>query len=226
MFQWSCHTIAKPGAEPVHEEWINTSETYPNLKFARSLMEHVGRKGTLMTWSAYENTQLKSVFNKLEELGNPDPELRSWLEWAAAHIKGDDSMIVDMNDLCLRYYFHPYMGGRTSIKVTLPAVLQSTTSERIISWLKAEQLYDTDDDGVIINPYNLLPPFEIIDKAEHIKDGSGAMRGYQDMLYGKHSKDPAKHELYKKALLKYCKLDTLAMVVIWEHWNSLNLLNL
>lgn len=222
MFQWSCHTIAKPGAEPVHEEWINTDETYPNLIFARSLMEHVGRKGTLMTWSAYENTQLKNVFQKLEELGNPDPELSNWLEWAAAHTKGDDSMIVDMNELCLHHYFHPYMGGRTSIKVTLPAVLQSTTAKKIINWLKAEELYDTDEDGEIINPYELLPPFEIFEKAERIKDGAGAMRGYQDMLYGKHSSDPVKRELYKKALLKYCKLDTLAMVVIWEHWIGMN----
>jgi hypothetical protein len=31
---------------------------------------------------------------------------------------------------------------------------------------------------------------------------------------------PADHrELIRSALLKYCELDTLAMVMIWEYWN-------
>jgi hypothetical protein len=41
------------------------------------------------------------------------------------------------------------------------------------------------------------------------------------MLYGKNSGNAAIKEKYKNALLKYCKLDTLAMVIIWEHWNNL-----
>ena len=28
-------------------------------------------------------------------------------------------------------------------------------------------------------------------------------------------------EKIKSALLRYCELDTFAMVMIWEHWNNL-----
>lgn len=35
---------------------------------------------------------------------------------------------------------------------------------------------------------------------------------------GKNRGDSVVKEKYKNALLKYCKLDTLAMVIIWEHW--------
>ena len=28
---------------------------------------------------------------------------------------------------------------------------------------------------------------------------------------------------YSGALKKYCKLDTLAMVIIWEHWSNLKI---
>jgi hypothetical protein len=46
------------------------------------------------------------------------------------------------------------------------------------------------------------------------------MRAYQDMLYGFAKNDPKKKESIKNALLAYCKLDTLAMVVIYEHWRG------
>jgi hypothetical protein len=113
------------------------------------------------------------------------------------------------------------MGGRTSIKVTLPAVLQSTTSTKIRNWLTAENLFGLTENNAIINPYDLLPKIDIMEKAESVKDGSGAMRAYQDMLYGAHNANDEIKERYKNALLKYCKLDTLAMVIIWEHWMNL-----
>ncbi len=40
------------------------------------------------------------------------------------------------------------------------------------------------------------------------------------MLYGLAKNDPAKKALLREALRIYCKLDTLAMVVIWEHWRG------
>jgi hypothetical protein len=171
-----------------------------------------------MTWSPYENTMLKDIFRSLQEQGVDDPKLFGWLERTAKHFEEDTTSIVDMNKLALKYYFHPRMGGQTSIKVTLPAVLLSSNSARIENWLRAENLFEKDGKGKVRNPYELLPHIEIFDEAEKIKDGAGAMRAYQDMLYGKNSGNVAIKEKYKNALLKYCKLDTLAMVIIWEHW--------
>lgn len=126
-----------------------------------------------------------------------------------------------MNKLALWYYFHPMMGGRTSIKVTLPSVLSVVNSRRVNSWLEKEELYAMTDAGGLKDPYQLLPQIEIMDRAESVKDGSGAMSAYQDMMYGKDKNDPKIKKLYKNALLRYCKLDTLAMVIIWEHWMHL-----
>ena len=110
IFQWSCHTIKQPGAEPINKEWINVDELYPNFRFAEALMEHVGDTGTLMTWSLYENTMLLDIFKSMQELGIKDPKLLAWLKNTAKHFKDDTTRIVDMNKLALKYYFHPSMG--------------------------------------------------------------------------------------------------------------------
>jgi hypothetical protein len=221
LFQWSCHVIRKPGAEPEHHEWINTEEFYPNFEFAKTLKELIGYEGTILTWSSYENTQLKYLIKTLEESNINEPELLNWLRHVAQLEKGGETMILDMNKLALHYYFHPIMGGKTSIKVTLPAVLHATRSERIKSWLSKEELLKISDTNTILNPYDLLPKIEIMEKSESVKDGSGAMRAYQDMLYGAFYDNAEIKQQYRDALLKYCKLDTLAMVIIWEHWINL-----
>jgi hypothetical protein len=151
-----------------------------------------------------------------------EDELAQWLE-SIVLSKNGGSRILDMNKLTLDYYFHPRMGGRTSIKVTLPAVLQAFSSSRIKSWLEQENLYERKEGGEVTDPYKLLPePMPIYDgKRIKVAEGSGAMLAYQDMLYGIHKDNEAVKNQYVDALKRYCKLDTLAMVIIWEHWMSL-----
>ena len=54
-----------------------------------------------------------------------------------------------------------------------------------------------------------------------VKNGGDAMVAYRDMLYGVSKDNPAAKQAYNEALKQYCKLDTLAMVVIWQHWQYL-----
>ena len=221
MFQWSCHTIETAGAEPVHKGWLSTDGNYPNVNFATSLRAHIGDTGTVLTWSPYENTQLKTLlymFKQLEDRG-----MVGWLETIVNLKNGRISRQLDMHDLANKFYFHPRMGGRTSIKVTLPAALLSTTSERVKRWLKAEGLYAVDDQHLIIDPYQLLPEPDVAINGKTLKvaEGGGAMRAYQDMVYGAGREDAAVKKEYSSALERYCRLDTLAMVIVWEHWKSL-----
>jgi hypothetical protein len=51
-----------------------------------------------------------------------------------------------------------------------------------------------------------------------VNEGGMAMRAYLDMLYGRYRNDAQRREALATALKRYCKLDTLAMVIIWEHW--------
>ena len=42
------------------------------------------------------------------------------------------------------------------------------------------------------------------------------MKAYNDMMYG----DASNKEKLKNQLLEYCKLDTMAMVIIWTYWKT------
>jgi hypothetical protein len=53
-----------------------------------------------------------------------------------------------------------------------------------------------------------------------VTDGVGAMRAYQDMLFGLNKDNLALRDSMRDALLAYCKLDTAAMVMIWEYWKQ------
>ncbi len=65
-----------------------------------------------------------------------------------------------------------------------------------------------------------LPPLPIGEKDEVVREGTGAMRVYQEMMYGRAQDNPELREEYRRLLLQYCKLDTLAMVLLWKHWST------
>ena len=176
-----------------------------------------------MTWSAYENTQLAYLYRHLALNNIDEPELSEWLLKTAKIDDLGGERLLDLNKVALNYYYHPNMGARTSIKVTLPAVLESAgSSVRIRKLLQAEGLYELDETGDIVDPYSLLPEIKPMDeaeeaeKSERVSQCTGAMIAYQKMAYGGLGDD--ERNRYRNALLKYCGLDTLAMVLIWEYW--------
>jgi len=225
IFQWSCHTLFEDGIIK-HSEWLNADDYYPNFDFARTLKNQIGNKGTVLTWSSYENTQLRAIKNTLEESEEIDGELMQWLESIiVVDKKEEDNRILDMHDLAKLYYFHPLMGGRTSIKVVLPAVLRETNNSESLTLLQNENLYKVDDNGKLIDPYKLLEERIIEDTKSltiKVRNGGDAMVAYREMLYGISRKNQNAKTAYAEALKKYCKLDTLAMVVIWFHWKDLS----
>jgi len=224
-FQWSCHTLKEKGGELSHSEWINVSDGFPNFEFAKSLMDTIKLEGSFMMWATHENTVLRDIYYQMEEYGYSNQKLWNWLSSIIKFDKGDSGRFIDMNRMTLDHYFHPSMKGRTSIKVTLPAVLKQTKSEKIASWLKSFSpgidLLHYDENGGIQNPYDFLPTLEFVEDAEKVKDGTGAMRAYQEMLYGLNKGNADIKDEWMSALLRYCKLDTLAMAIIWEHWNDI-----
>ena len=217
-FQWSCHSIPTPGAEVVHLEWINIEESYPNFEFARSLKKIINGSGTVFVWSHFEATALKDVRRQLALYGQTDHDLATWLD----NIASDHGPLVDLYELAKEHYFHPRMGGSLSIKYVLPAVWFENEKIRNHPWFSQ---YVREKDGRLLEPYEALDPLPfgddaIEDEGEAVREGTGAIRTYQEMMYGFRKSDAAFRNTYKQLLLNYCKLDTAAMVMIWMHWNG------
>jgi len=114
------------------------------------------------------------------------------------------------------------MGGSVSIKKVLPAVWFNNEALRKHPWFVT---YCKEEDGHLLEPYKTLAslPFgdnESADEIEAVREGTGAIRTYQEMMFGARRSEPLFREAMKKLLLNYCKLDTAAMVMVWMHWTG------
>lgn len=207
-FQLSCHTVASPGAEPTHREWLNDGRIWCNGRFAQALRDTIGDHGTVLTWASHEASVIRHIANDLEKFEPEAVELINWLRDL-----DEGPRIFDLNELTLQSYFHPDMGGRTSVKVVLKALSKHDAELRaqLARWMDLTVAPDQ-------SPYDALPSLEVDGLALTVADGTGAMAAYEQMMYGAGKTDKAIRAAWRELLLRYCKLDTLAMVLIWEHW--------
>lgn len=249
-YQWSLHYYNNDGILQ-HDEWINTTDAFPNFKFAESLFNKTKASKTILIWSHYEKTVLKEILNqhvfykanKVDGVDLMSDAVVEWLEkWAS--INDEDTWVTDMEKMCKKYYFHPDAKGRSSIKPILPAVLNETTAKETIALLEnfseGLNLFHKEN-GKVQDPYHYLPKINLdgikqdFDELEEngsdylpggdssdyiVKNGGAAMRAYQDMMYGFAKEKPSQKDDIKNLLLQYCKLDTLAMVIIWKYWEE------
>ena len=206
-FQWSAHTVDSLGATPRHDEWLNTTAVWPNQSFAESLRGAIGDEGPVLTWSHFEASTLKEIVADLEKFGRNVPELVAWMHDVF------ERRIVDLHTWAQPDYYHPGMRGRTSIKVVLEALWRTDPMMRcqFEEWtgLVADPASD---------PYLALPPVEINGVLQDVHEGTGAMRAYQEMMYGADKHDASIRDKWSALLKQYCRLDTLSMVLILEHW--------
>ena len=164
-------------------------------------------------WSHHERTVLRAIRRELVETGG-DAELVRWLTSRVSEEARQP--FVDMNRLCLLHYCHPAMKGRTSIKPVLNAIWTDDASVRA-----RFPEYIKERDGQLLSPYDALDSIEVAGKVDVVREGTGAVRAYQDLLYGESRGNAAAKERYSQVLRQYCQLDTAAMVIIWEHWRRL-----
>ncbi|WP_145346181.1 DUF2779 domain-containing protein [Rosistilla ulvae] len=153
---------------------------------------------------------------------------------------GDRDM-VDLRELVARHYYHPRMRGSQSIKYVLPAVL---TDSAFLQEKYSYPIYGYEVDSrssqnfsrqtwiqfredTVIDPYELLPAvFDDIDREtwnefwtdEDIRGGGAAMAAY--LRLQQETLPQGYRKKVEQGLLKYCELDTLAMVMIVESWRN------
>jgi uncharacterized protein DUF2779 len=222
-FQWSCHTIREKDCQLEHTEWINVADAFPNFAFAESLMEQLGESGSFVMWSLHENTILNVIREQMCHYRYSNVRLERWLDLVTKRPDNSSPFVVDLCALAKEGYFHPKMKGKLSLKYVLPAVWEN--SEALHTDPAFAKYYRRAPDGTIMNPYDTLPalPFGNPDEDEGetenvVTEGTGAMRAYQEMLYGVSRNDDSTKERWRRLLLQYCELDTAAMVVVCRHW--------
>ncbi len=185
-------------------------DVWPNQSFAESLRAANGDEGPVVTWTHFERSVLKEIIADLAKFGRECPELVEWITDVF------ERRIVDMHDWARCWYYHPGMKGRTSIKVVLDALWRTdpVMREQFEAWTGLHADPESD-------PYHALPPVEINGVLQDVHEGTGAMRAYQEMMYGADKRDEVVRQKWSGLLTQYCALDTLSMVLILEHWRRL-----
>ncbi|MBO6585316.1 MAG: DUF2779 domain-containing protein [Gracilimonas sp.] len=238
-FQFSMHNVYDDGRVEHAAEWVDKRKgVYPGFDFVRELKKVLEQdEGSVFMYHHYEKTTLNDVKRRLLESEEPDrEELIAWIDTLVT--KGAPRELIDQQWLVVKYYYSVYMGGSNSIKDVLPAVLnESETLKQIYSnpysglSMKDKVLYQTNENGKVINPYKLLDPVgygipdesedvEIeLESGERITEGGTAMMAWARMQFDDLPEE--ERDRVFEALLRYCELDTLAMVMIYQHWEFL-----
>ena len=177
-------------------------------------------------------------------------ELIAWIQTIAKPTGGEKNPwkpnreMVDLLELVKSYFWHPRMRGSNSIKQVLPAILEASPflaekygkpiygSEAGIPSLnyKNKQWFELDENKKPKDPYQLLDKvFKELDRNEldrlygdeELADGGAAMMAYAKMQFSEMTEE--EYQELTQCLLRYCELDTLAMVMLlegWIHWKG------
>lgn len=245
-FQFSHHVIEQDGAvRHVGEYLLAEPGVYPNFEFVRALKATLSHDdGTIFRWSNHENAVLDHIAEQIRKSDPVLPDANELLAFIGGITKGGTREMVDLAKIAERAYFHPETKARVSIKKVLPAVLK--TSEYLrhkyqrpiygieipsrnyegFSWWEERS-------GVLIDPYQRLRELtdemlgemgadaadaEALEVDINISEGGAAAMAFARLQF--EDLDPDVRAAIKEALLRYCELDTLAMVMIVEAWRE------
>jgi len=240
LFQFSHHVVNRDGrVQHATECLIVDGDASPSIEVVRRLQTAIGSdEGTVLHWYPHERTILDDIREEIEEKAPPDAAvLLSFLDGLGlekdAHLR-----MLDLGRLVADQVFLPGTGGSSSMKKFLPAVLRLSEAVRqkyvapvygttaMPSRNFKNQVWVVERDGVALDPYKLLSPLfkehevnEALVRLE-IAEGGVVANGAAAMIAYSTLQDPelapADREQLKEQLLRYCELDTLAMVMVYE----------
>ncbi len=235
-FQFSHHVAQADGSVSHASEWICLDRgVQPNERFALALRAALGNDdGSILHYAAHERTVLSDIASALELQGDRPSslDLAAWIR-SILPAAGAPGRMVDMKEILVRHYYHPLARGSNSLKAVLPAILQTSP---FLQKTYSAPIYGTaampsrNFQNTIwtspgnTDPYAALPKLDTVDSAqrlfddESIRDGGAAMVAYAKCQFTEIS--PQEVDSLRSALLKYCELDTLAMVMLWQTWKQ------
>jgi hypothetical protein len=243
-FQFSHHILHEDGRVEHFNDFISWEQgEYPNLMFVRALKNSLEtNEGSVFRYAAHENTVLNKIKRDIAVLKPDDlDELLMFIDSITEEEIDKKSKrigyrnMVDMADLVRKVYYSPHAGGSNSIKRILPAIINDcpTVAQRYSQSGKYGRGLEFSsrnfDDHVWIrddknrDPYKTLLPLtdfegvtdiDLFDDLEGVSDGTAAMTAYNKLQWSFIG--DAERLALRNALLQYCELDTLAMVMLMQ----------
>ena len=231
-YQFSHHIAHEDGTYEHAGEYILLEPgKFPNFEFVRKLKSQLDKdEGAIYRYDDHENSVLNAIRMQLMSSTEPDKDdLIRFIE-SITHPTGSCKVpfesgtrdMIDLKVLAQKYFYHPSMGSSNSIKQVMPAILQSDP-------------YFREKYGDNMDPYHNLPSLEAfatkVNKDEFPADfddsdvwnaqkqincGGISKLDYVLLQAGRFNK--LHTEAIRKASLRYCELDTLSMVRIWEYF--------
>ncbi len=110
-FQYSSHSLEKPGGKLKHKAFLAKAQMDPRLEFLKSLLEDTAGTGSILVYNkAFEATRLKELAQDFPGYKRPIANrIRRMKDLAIPFQKG--------------HYYKPSMNGSYSIKSVLPALV-------------------------------------------------------------------------------------------------------
>ena len=225
-FQYSIHTLDKDRTVKHYSEFIHIdANEFPDFEFIKNLCSDLSKNsGTIFMWSPHERTIINRIANQIIKLGLSE-KFKKELNFIEDLLPQGKREMVDLLEISKGGTFYPNSKGSNSIKKVLPAVfrhskfIQDKYKQPIygspggikshnyenVTWIQL-------NNGGFRDPYDIIKDFS----DDAITQGGMAATTFAKLQF----EDLSQHEResLKIALLKYCELDTLAMVMIVESW--------
>lgn len=245
LFQFSHHVLQADGSLAHRTQCLATEPGQPpNITVVGALREALSSDGgTVIHWWHHERTVLNTLREEFQHSGDSRvAALIEFLDVLLGTPGRPDSRLCDLGRLVARTAYFPRTGGSSSVKKVLAAVMRSSgyLRERY-----GKPIYGTPAmpslnfklpwtwwrrrKGDVVDPYTLLPPispdpdlasiFALVESNEtapldFVANGGSALVAYAELQ--RPDLPAPERELYREALLRYCELDTLAMVMVYE----------
>ena len=239
LFQFSHHKLLESG-QVIHDSecLITDPGVVPNEGVVRALRAALSAdNGTVIHWWDHERVVLKDMAQQIDRGNAHDrQEMIAFIDKLVG--KNGPGRLVDIGRLLVaKAAFIAGTDGRSSIKKVLQALLsQSPVLRRLyenpiygssimpsrnfhlMDWWRARH-------GKVADPYSLLgellPDLELDriarsaeEGTDFVNNGGAAMVAYGLLQYSDLA--PAERFRLRKQLLRYCELDTLAMVMVFQ----------
>lgn len=223
LFQFSCHTLYEDGRLN-HHHWLDCDmRGFPHRELAEKLTAVPDiERGTIMQYSPFEKQALGKLYRDISQKqkisGNDELPGKLKAVLAGCH-PGQRNRFLDLNRLTRDYYYNRRMNDGLSLKKVLYSTLN--TSGFLQSRYEAPIHFEGEEIQIVKSEGDCFAdPYMLVQNSGmNITDGPAAMYAWL------HSKTPYCDEEERRkiqtALKKYCMLDTLALVMIFQHWSSL-----